>query len=74
MTVTETALAGLLRIADLSAAQLSAVLELGDEMRSGPGWWTGTHADGSVTCLSTNHRRGRAPRSRMRRSGSAWSR
>jgi ornithine carbamoyltransferase len=51
MSVAATALAGLLRISDLSATQLNALLELGDEMRSGPSWWTGTHSDGTVACL-----------------------
>ena len=43
--------AGLLRIADLSAAKLNAVLELGEHMRAGPSWWSGMHTGGTVTCL-----------------------
>ncbi len=51
MSVATTALSGLLRVADLSAAQLDAVLELGDDMRRGPGWWKGAHAGGNVAFL-----------------------
>jgi ornithine carbamoyltransferase len=51
MSVTITMPAGLLRVADLSAAQLRAVLELGEQMRDGPSWWTGVHARGTLTCL-----------------------
>ena len=35
----------------MSAAQLDAVLELADDMRDGPGWWSETRPSGTVACL-----------------------
>jgi ornithine carbamoyltransferase len=41
----------LLRIADLSATQLNALLDLADEMKDGPTWWTSTRHGTAVACL-----------------------
>ena len=39
-TSTTTTPSNLLRMADLSAAQLTALLDLADDMKNGPTWWT----------------------------------
>jgi ornithine carbamoyltransferase len=41
----------LLRIADLSAAQLNALLDLADEMKDGPVWWTAARNGQAIACL-----------------------
>jgi ornithine carbamoyltransferase len=41
----------LLRVADLSATQLNALLDLADEMRNGPTWWTAARHGAAVACL-----------------------
>src|SRR5215218_4528283 len=41
----------LLRIADLSAAQLNALLDLADEMKDGPTWWTAARNSTAIACL-----------------------
>jgi ornithine carbamoyltransferase len=41
----------LLRIADLTAAQLNALLDLGDEMKDGPIWSTAARNGTAVACL-----------------------
>ena len=41
----------LLRVADLSAAQLSALLDLADEMKDGPIWWTAARNGQAIACL-----------------------
>ena len=41
----------LLRIADLSAPQLNALLDLADEMKNGPTWWTSTRHGTAIACL-----------------------
>jgi ornithine carbamoyltransferase len=50
-TATTTMPPHLLRIADLGAAQLNALLELADEMRNGPGWWTTARNGDAIACL-----------------------
>jgi ornithine carbamoyltransferase len=41
----------LLRITDLDASQLAALLDLGDQMRNGPTWWSAPHHGGAIACL-----------------------
>ena len=41
----------LLRIADLSPPQLNALLDLADEMKNGPTWWTSTRHGTAIACL-----------------------
>ena len=41
----------LLRIADLTAPQLDALLDLGDELKDGPIWWTAARHGTAVACL-----------------------
>ena len=43
--------ADLLRIADLSATQLNALLDLADEMKNGPTWWTSARHGTAIACL-----------------------
>jgi ornithine carbamoyltransferase len=46
-----TTLSDLLRVADLSATQLNALLDLADEMKTGPTWWTSTRHGTAIACL-----------------------
>jgi ornithine carbamoyltransferase len=41
----------LLRIADLTAAQLNALLDLADGMKNGPTWWTAARNTTAIACL-----------------------
>jgi ornithine carbamoyltransferase len=41
----------LLRIADLTATQLNALLDLADEMKNGPTWWTAARNSTAIACL-----------------------
>jgi ornithine carbamoyltransferase len=49
--ITTTTPSDLLRIADLSATQLNALLDLADEMKNGPIWWTAARHGTAVACL-----------------------
>ena len=51
MSATLTAPSDLLRIADLSPANLNAFLDLAEAMRDGPAWWTRLHPRTAVACL-----------------------
>ena len=50
-TATTTMPSDLLRIADLTATQLNALLDLADEMKNGPTWWTAARDATAVACL-----------------------
>jgi ornithine carbamoyltransferase len=49
--ITTTTPSDLLRIADLTGAQLHALLDLADEMRNGPTWWTAARNNAAIACL-----------------------
>jgi ornithine carbamoyltransferase len=48
---TTTTPSDLLRIADLTAVQLHALLDLADEMKNGPTWWTHPRNGAAIACL-----------------------
>src|SRR5918997_7016733 len=50
-TATTTTPSDLLRIADLTAAQLNALLDLADEMKDGPTWWTAARHGPAIALL-----------------------
>jgi ornithine carbamoyltransferase len=50
-TATITTPSDLLRISDLTATQLNALLDLADEMEDGPTWWTAARTSGAVGFL-----------------------
>jgi ornithine carbamoyltransferase len=50
-TTTTTTPSDLLRIADMTAVQLNALLDLADEMKDGPIWWTAARHGTAVACL-----------------------
>jgi ornithine carbamoyltransferase len=50
-TATTTAPSTLLRITDLTATQLAALLDLADEIKNGPTWWTAARDGTAVACL-----------------------
>jgi ornithine carbamoyltransferase len=50
-TAATTTPSDLLRVADLNATQLNALLDLADEIANGPTWWTATHDGAAVACL-----------------------
>ena len=50
-STTTTAPSDLLRIADLSATQLDAILDLADDMKNGPTWWTTRQNGTALACL-----------------------
>ena len=49
--ITITAPSDLLRIADLTATQLNAILDLADDMKDGPTWWTAPQNGTALACL-----------------------
>ena len=49
--ITATTPSDLLRIADLTATQLNALLDLADEMKNGPTWWTHPRNHAAIACL-----------------------
>ena len=48
---TTTTPSNLLRIADLTAVQLNALLDLADDMKNGPTWWTAPRSATAIACL-----------------------
>ena len=50
-TATITMPSNLLRIADLTAAQLDALLDLADDMKNGPTWWTAARNSTAIAGL-----------------------
>jgi ornithine carbamoyltransferase len=50
-TATATRPSDLLRIADLTATQLNALLDLADEIKDGPIWWSAARHGTAVACL-----------------------
>src|SRR5918998_1078926 len=49
--ITTTTPSDLLRIADLTATQLNALLDLADDMKNGPTWWTHPRNHAAIACL-----------------------
>ena len=50
-TATATTPSDLLRIADLTAMQLNALLDLADDVKNGPTWWTAPRSATAIACL-----------------------
>ena len=50
-TATTTTPSNLLRVADLTAAHLNTLLDLADEMKNGPTWWTAAQNATAIACL-----------------------